>query len=183
MAELKMVEERQLRRGDIDLRLIVNHPHGHMRFMDYRVGNYPEKRDVLDEIARELHLRKVFTLVEKQDSQNWRLAGFSREGVYPSFFRTADAYTMSRLYEPSGQPLPPSAPLKPQSDEQTNFPGRRLRRPEGLRIEPVSDEHSRRTVVSGLNGSLRAIPFGRCATPASAEVSRARVDPERNVER
>jgi hypothetical protein len=72
---------------------------------------------------------------------------------------------MSRLYEPSGQPLPPSAPLKPQADEQTTFPGRKLRKPEGLRIEPIRDERSRHTVLSGHNGTLRAIPFGRCTIP------------------
>jgi hypothetical protein len=174
MSDPKVIEERQLRRGDIDLRLIINHSHRHMRFMDYRVGNYPDKRDALDQIAAELQLRKVFTLVEKQDSQNWRLAGFSREGVYPSFFRTADGYTMSRLYDTAGQPLPPCAPLKPQPDEQTTFPGRRLRKPEGLRIEPVQDERSRSTVLSGLNGQLRAVPFSRIAAPDVMLHARAR---------
>jgi hypothetical protein len=136
-----------------------------MRFMDYRVGNYAEKRAVLDEAARKLGLRKAFTLVEKQDSQNWRSAGFSREGVYPTFFRTADAYTMSRLYAADGAPLPPVPPLKPSSDELTSFPGRRLRKPDGLKLEPVRDERSRTSLFAGMNGQLRAVPFGRLSTP------------------
>lgn len=165
MSELKHVEERQLRRGDLDLRLIINHSHGHLRFMDYRVGCYPEKRQALDAVARELRLRKVFTLVEKQDSQNWRALGFGREAVYPTFFRTADAYTMSRLYDERGEPLPAPAPLKAQSDEQTSFPGRKLSKPDGLRIEMVQNASDRHSVLSGLNGELRALPFGRVAAP------------------
>jgi hypothetical protein len=165
MSELKHIEERHLRRGDIDLRLMINHAHRHMRFMDYRVGNYPEKRTALSELAREMKLRKVFTLVEKQDSQNWRSMGFSREGIYPSFFRTADAYTMSRLYDASGEPLPASPPIKPHPDEQTTFPNRKLRKPEGLRLELLRDERSRNRLVSGLNGELRSLPFGRTGAP------------------
>jgi hypothetical protein len=165
MATAMHIEERTLRRGDIDLRLMINHSHRHMRFMDYRVGNYPDKREALDNLVRELGLRKVFTLVEKQDSQNWRSAGFTREGVYPSFFRTADAYTMSRLYDEAGQPLPATAPIKAQPDEQTSFPSRKLRKPEGIRVELVQDERSRGTILSGFNGELRALPFGRTGAP------------------
>jgi hypothetical protein len=165
MVERKYVEEMHLRRGDMDLRLIINHSHGHLRFMDYRVGSYQEKRDALDELAARLRLRKVFTLVEKQDSHNWRTVGFVREGVYPAFFRTADAYTMSRLYDEAGQPIPASGPLRPGSDELTSFPGRKLRKPEGLRLELVEDPRSRSSLMAGLDGDLRALPFGRVCAP------------------
>ena len=165
MSALEHIEERYLRRGNKYLRLIINHSQGHMRFMDFRVGNYPEKREALDELAKTMHLRKVFTLVEKQDSNNWRSVGFSREGVYPSFFRMADAYAMSRLYDVSGQPVPASATLKAQTDEQTSFTTRKFEKPEGLRIELLQDEQSRSSVFSGLNGQLQALPFGRTAAP------------------
>jgi hypothetical protein len=165
MVERKHVEEIHLRRGDIDLRLIINHSHGHLRFMDYRVGSYQEKREALDDVARRFKLRKVFTLVEKQDSHNWRSVGFVREGVYPAFFRTADAYTMSRLYDESGEALPVSGPLRPGNDEQISFPGRRLKKPDGLRLEIVEDARSRTTLLTGLDGDLRALPFGRVTAP------------------
>ncbi len=165
MAELKNIEERTLRKGDINLRLLINHSHGNLRFMDYRVGNYLEKRNALDQLAKTIGLRKIFTLVEKQDSNNWRSVGFSREGVYPTFFRTADAYAMSRLYDEAGDPLPASPPLKPQADELTNFPGRKLQKPDDLYIESVPDERSRTTVLAGLNGDLRTLPFSRIAAP------------------
>jgi hypothetical protein len=149
------------------MRLIINHAHGHMRIMDYRVGNYLDKRDELDELARKEGLRKVFTLVEKQDSQNWRGAGFFREGVYPAFFRTADAYAMSRLYDDDGIPVENMSPTpsRPAPEEKTSFPGRKLRKPDGLKFEMLKDERSRNEVLSGFNGELRAIPFGRADAP------------------
>jgi hypothetical protein len=163
----KHVDVRFLRRGDMNMRFIINHAHGHMRIMDYRVGNYLDKRARLDELVRSEGLRKVFTLVEKQDSSRWKSVGFFREGVYPSFFRTADAYAMSRLYDENGKPIKDVDPIKP-GDEKTAFPERKLRKPEGLKIELVRDEPSRDKVVSGFNGELRALPFGQAEAPELA---------------
>lgn len=174
MPEAKHVEIRSLQRRDVNVRVIINHAHGHMRVMDFRVGNYEEKRNHLDRLAREDGLRKAFILVEKQDSYNWRNVGFSREGVYPSFFRTADAYVMSRLYDEEGNPLEKPGPLKPQPDEKTSFPGRKLRKPDGLKLELLRDERSRSSLMSGLNGELRAVPFGRAEAPDLVVHAKAR---------
>ena len=165
MSEPKHVEVRQLQHRDMNMRLIINHAHGHMRVMDYRVGNYNDKRGELDQLAREDVLRKAFILVEKQDSHNWRGVGFVREGIYPSFFRTADAYVMSRLYDPSGKPVKDAGPSKPHPGEKTSFPGRKLRKPDGLKLERLRDERSRSSLVEGFNGDLRALPFGRADAP------------------
>lgn len=95
-AELPALEVRSIRKGDIDLRMILCRTHRHLRILDFRVGNYLEKRDLLDELARQEGLRKVFTLVEKSDGQSWRAVGFSKEGIIPTFFRTADGYVLDR---------------------------------------------------------------------------------------
>jgi hypothetical protein len=165
MSEPKHVDIQHWRRGDLNMRLVINRSHGHARIMDYRVGNYEEKRNDLDALVRAEGLRKVFTLVEKQDSQNWRSVGFFKEAVYPAFFRTADAYAMSRLYDDSGDPVQGAGPVKPQPAEQTSFPGRKLRKPGGLKLDLVQDERSRTKLMSGLNGELRALPFGREEAP------------------
>ena len=84
------VEEIYYRKGDIDFCFLLNRRHHNLRVFDYRVGNYQQKRDFFDRIARSEGLRKVFTVVEKQDSKSWRSVGFSREGAIPGYFRTAD---------------------------------------------------------------------------------------------
>ncbi|MCC6750245.1 MAG: hypothetical protein IT371_21450 [Deltaproteobacteria bacterium] len=145
------------------MRLVINRSHGHLRFMDFRVGNYEAKRDLLDQVARQEGLRKIFTLVEKQDSNGWRTMGFIREGVYPGFFRTADAYIMSRIYDEESLPLAMTA-LK-SAGEDLRFQGRKIGKPDGLRMEEIADEGARATVVQRLNGALRGVPFGRDKAP------------------
>ena len=63
------VEEIYYRKGDIDFCFLLNRRHHNLRVFDYRVGNYQQKRDFFDRIARAEGLRKVFTVVEKQDSK------------------------------------------------------------------------------------------------------------------
>ncbi len=104
------VEELYYRKGDIDFCFLLNRRHHNLRVFDYRVGNYQQKRDFFDRIARAEGLRKVFTVVEKQDSKSWRSVGFSREGAIPGYFRTADAYIMSRVYTEDGEPIQGGAP-------------------------------------------------------------------------
>ena len=104
------VEEIYYRKGDIDFCFLLNRRHHNLRVFDYRVGNYQQKRDFFDRIARAEGLRKVFTVVEKQDSKSWRSVGFSREGAIPGYFRTADAYIMSRVYTEDGEPIQGGAP-------------------------------------------------------------------------
>ena len=81
------VEEIYYRKGDIDFCFLLNRRHQNLRVFDYRVGNYQQKRDFFDRIARAEGLRKVFTVVEKQDSKSWRSVGFSREGAIPAGVR------------------------------------------------------------------------------------------------
>ena len=59
------VEEIYYRKGDIDFCFLLNRRHHNLRVFDYRVGNYQQKRDFFDRIARSEGLRKVFTVVEK----------------------------------------------------------------------------------------------------------------------
>lgn len=166
-------EERVIRQGELDMRLIINRANGHMRFMDYRVGNYDAKRDLLDSLARKEGLRKIFTVVEKQDSNAWRGIGFCREGVFPGFFRTADAYVMSRLYDSAGA-AQRTKPLRASPEEQLRFPERKLRKPAGLTITAVEDEGQRDELLQRLNGDVRSLPFAGAKAPDVVLHGRAR---------
>ncbi len=157
------IQEVMVKQGEKNMRLLINHTHCHLRFMDFRVGNYDDKRDILDAAAEEHNLRKVFTLVEKQDSSSWRGAGFLREGVYPSFFRTADAYVMSRIYDDDGIPCTPSAPIPrtPVELETVDSLGKldKIRTKMTERVPEVA------AFMEELKVPLRLIPFGRTIHP------------------
>lgn len=131
------VEEHYYRRGDIDFCFLLNRTHLNLRVFDYRVGNYQQKRDFFDRIARSEGLKKVYTVVEKQDSKSWRSVGFSREGAIPGYFRTADAYVMSRVYTEDGDPIQGGAPKLTAPNITAKDPN--TAKPRGLSVELVTD--------------------------------------------
>lgn len=133
------VEEIYYRKGDIDFCFLLNRRHHNLRVFDYRVGNYQQKRDFFDRIARSEGLRKVFTVVEKQDSKSWRSVGFSREGAIPGYFRTADAYVMSRVYTEDGDPIQGGAPKLSGNTPTSKDKDSGMTKPRGLSLELVKD--------------------------------------------
>ena len=153
------VEEIYYRKGDIDFCFLLNRRHHNLRVFDYRVGNYQQKRDFFDRIARAEGLRKVFTVVEKQDSKSWRSVGFSREGAIPGYFRTADAYVMSRVYTEDGDPIQGGAPklqgpaVKSRTPQET--------KPRGLNLEVVTDEERLKSITESLQDGSVYAPFRR----------------------
>jgi len=165
MAEARHVQQRMVRRGDVNMRLIINHAHKHLRFMDFRVGNYDQKRAFLDKVAGEHKLNKVFTLVEKQDSQNWRAATFVKEGVFPSFFRTADAHVMSRLYGSNGRPLPASASPKRGEDPKLPEGYETPRTPAGAKLEMLRQPDAVHEVLDAVDQNQLTVPFSRIVQP------------------
>ncbi len=153
------VEEIYYRKGDIDFCFLLNRRHHNLRVFDYRVGNYQQKRDFFDRIARTEGLRKVFTVVEKQDSKSWRSVGFSREGAIPGYFRTADAYVMSRVYTEDGDPIQGGAPklagpaVKSRSNQDS--------KPRGLNLEFITDESRLKAITEELQEGSVYAPFRR----------------------
>ncbi len=153
------VEEIYYRKGDIDFCFLLNRRHHNLRVFDYRVGNYQQKRDFFDRIARAEGLRKVFTVVEKQDSKSWRSVGFSREGAIPGYFRTADAYIMSRVYTDDGEPIQGGAPklIAASAHSKERVPVK----PRGLTTEVVSDRNRLESVTGHLAEAALYAPFRR----------------------
>ncbi|MCA9638542.1 MAG: hypothetical protein KC420_21080 [Myxococcales bacterium] len=153
------VEEIYYRKGDIDFCFLLNRRHHNLRVFDYRVGNYQQKRDFFDRIARAEGLRKVFTVVEKQDSKSWRSVGFSREGAIPGYFRTADAYIMSRVYTEEGEPIQGGAPkLNPPALPSLTVKEKQITKPRGLTSELVTD-------ITRLESITRELGLESCYAP------------------
>ncbi|MCA9681227.1 MAG: hypothetical protein KC457_03460 [Myxococcales bacterium] len=153
------VEEHYYRRGDIDFCFLLNRTHHNLRVFDYRVGNYQQKRDFFDRIARSEGLKKVFTVVEKQDSKSWRSVGFSREGAIPGYFRTADAYIMSRVYTEDGDPIQGGAPKL--NAPNISAKDANTSKPRGLNIELTEDVARLAQVVEEHGENALYAPFRR----------------------
>jgi hypothetical protein len=153
------LEEFSCKRGDVNLHLLISRHHKNMRVLDYRIGNYQLKRNMLDRFAKQRGLRKIFTLVEKQDSNSWRTVGFSREAVVPAYFRTADAYVMSRVYEPDGEPL--TGGLSKVAVEHEIPEPKNNRKPSGLRLTVYDDPDDLQGLVLSKKSSPLYTPFGK----------------------
>lgn len=153
------VEEHYYRRGDIDFCFLLNRTHLNLRVFDYRVGNYQQKRDFFDRIARSEGLKKVYTVVEKQDSKSWRSVGFSREGAIPGYFRTADAYVMSRVYTDDGDPIQGGAPKLTAPTMAGKDPN--VTKPRGLSVEFVSELPKLARMTEELGTAALYAPFRR----------------------
>ncbi len=156
------VEEIYYRKGDIDFCFLLNRRMHNLRVFDYRVGNYQQKRDFFDRIAKAEGLRKVFTVVEKQDSKSWRSVGFSREGAIPGYFRTADAYIMSRVYTDEGDPIQGGAPkLTPPAMPTTALKESGNTKPRGWTQEVVKDITRLEGLIREVGPSCNYAPFRR----------------------
>jgi len=156
------VEEIYYRKGDIDFCFLLNRRMHNLRVFDYRVGNYQQKRDFFDRIAKAEGLRKVFTVVEKQDSKSWRSVGFSREGAIPGYFRTADAYIMSRVYTDDGDPIQGGAPkLTAPSMPTPVVKEFGYTKPRGMTSEDVTDITRLEEMTRELGTTCNYAPFRR----------------------
>lgn len=153
------LEELSCKRGDVNLHLLICRRHRNMRVLDYRIGNYQLKRNMLDTMAKERGLRKIYTLVEKQDSNSWRTVGFSREAVLPAFFRTADAYVMSRVYDEHGEPL--TGGLSKVAVVHSIPEPEPIKRPSTLKLHMDNDPDTLKALVKSNKTSVYYTPFGK----------------------
>ncbi len=164
-----VLEEFAVKRGDVSFYLLVNRRHRNMRVVDYRIGSYQLKRAALDRLARDRGLRKIFTLVEKQDSNSWRTVGFSREAVVPVYFRTADAYVMSRVYNEEGEPL--TGGLSKVAVEHPVPEPKRPRKPTGLKLSLVTDPAKLAKLVARPEKVPFYAPYGKGSVGPEVGVS------------
>lgn len=93
------LSERMLRNDDIFCSLLFDHANGSMRIIDFRGGNFQVKHSYLERILLAEGLRKIFTLIERDDMNGWQRVGYIREGTIPGYYKRSDAYIMSRIYD------------------------------------------------------------------------------------
>lgn len=160
---LKSTEEFICKRTDkkLNLSLLITETHAHMRIVDYRLGQYKLKCSIFDQMAANRSLKKVFTLVEKQDSNSWRTVGFSKEAVIPGYFRNADAYIMSRVYDQDGKPVTGGlAKLVHDKGAEFEKAAPPLKKPNGLKTDIIDDPEHLKEIVNSKDAHYCYNPFG-----------------------
>jgi len=88
-----------VRNDDIFCSLLFDHVNGSMRIVDFRGGNFQTKHAFLERILLAEGMRKIFTLIERDDMNGWQRVGYMREGTIPGYYKRSDAYIMSRIYD------------------------------------------------------------------------------------
>jgi len=160
----RALDEYVCRRADrkLNLSLLVSPRHRHMRIVDYRLGQYKLKCTLFDEMAARENIKKVFTLVEKQDSNSWRTVGFSKEAIVPGYFRNADAYIMSRVYDNDGRPITGGI-AKLVHEKQVEFgpPEPVTKKPSGIRETFIDDPETINQIMHLPEVSALYHPFGK----------------------
>lgn len=89
---LPMVEELYFRTDSAYLCVLLNRRTHFARVIDFRVGAIPAKRLYIQSVAKQEGIKKVITLVEKDEVSSWTRVGFVREGTVPGFYKRSDGH-------------------------------------------------------------------------------------------
>ncbi len=89
---IETVEEIHFRSDSAFLCLLVNHRTKFIRVIDFRAGALPAKRLFIQSVAKRESIKKVITLVEKDEVSSWTRVGFVREGTIPGFYKRSDGH-------------------------------------------------------------------------------------------
>ncbi len=92
-------EEVLFHEGDVSLCLMINRRTRSLRVVDFRAGPHPKKRQIVERVARDEGLERIFTVVEREEAPSWLRLGFHKEGSIPGFYKRSDAYLLGFLME------------------------------------------------------------------------------------
>jgi hypothetical protein len=95
--------ERMVRNEDIFCSILFDTANRTLRVIDFRGGSFQTKHSYLEQISTSEGMRKIFTLIERDDMSGWQRVGYSREGSIPGYYKRSDAYIMGRVYD-NGEP-------------------------------------------------------------------------------
>lgn len=86
------VEELYFRSDSAYLCMILNRRTNFVRVIDFRAGALPAKRLYIQSVSKKEQVKKVITLVEKDEVSSWTKVGFVREGTIPGFYKRSDGH-------------------------------------------------------------------------------------------
>ena len=75
--------ERMVRNESIFCSLLFDRANRTLRVVDFRGGNFQSKHNYLEQVLVSEGMRKIFTLIERDDMNGWQRVGYHREGSIP----------------------------------------------------------------------------------------------------
>ncbi len=91
--------ERVVRNEDIFCSLLFSSINRTLRVVDFRGGNFQSKHAYLEDVLMTKGVRKIYTLIERDDTNGWQRVGYHREGSIPGYYKRSDGYIMSKIYD------------------------------------------------------------------------------------
>ncbi len=135
--------ERIVRNEDIFCSLLFDYTNRTLRVVDFRGGNFQSKHAYLENILTKEGMRKIFTLIERDDMNGWQRVGYHREGSIPGYYKRSDAYIMSRIYDADfdAKSAPAEDPENKGILSDIKVTGKKLgeTKDPSIKVDPISD--------------------------------------------
>jgi hypothetical protein len=177
----KSVDELFFQNEAVSLCMLIHRRARTMRVVDFRAGPTHAKRLFVMSIAQREGVRKVFTLVERDEVQTWHKLGFAKEGSIPCFYKRSDALILGCAVPPSSS----ASPTAPRSEVPFQSETRIVVAEPAIAARPVSASHElmEQTIAAGKRG-LRELADKRVpakvTTIAEADARKAVVSSQRS---
>ena len=184
--------ERIVRNEDIFCSLLFDYTNRTLRVVDFRGGNFQNKHAYLENILIKEGMRKIFTLIERDDMNGWQRVGYHREGSIPGYYKRSDAYIMSRIYDADFDAKMPQGEDNLENKGILNdikVVGKKLSEAKdpGIKVDPISDveviqiiaeEQARRESKSpkGAKPKKTAVAKAKKTSPPAADAELGRID-------
>jgi hypothetical protein len=146
-SQQKAIDELFIQNEAVSLCLLINRRARTMRIVDFRAGASPAKRQFVRSLAEREGVRKIYTLVERDEVQTWVKLGFAKEGSIPGFYKRSDAFLMgSSMESQAASPINDRKPLhEPPVQSETRLIAARPATAEGL---SAAQEVMERTIAA-----------------------------------
>jgi hypothetical protein len=167
----KTVDELFFQNDAVSLCMRIHRRAKTMRVIDFRAGPTSAKRLFVMSIAQREGVRKVFTLVERDEVQTWHKLGFAKEGHIPCFYKRSDALILGCAV-PSTSVTGSSSEGPLESETRIAIGDRDSSPPPGSEAQDLM-EHTIALGKRGLKDLGDKLPFAKVTTISEADAKRA----------
>lgn len=170
--------ERIIRNEDIFCSLLFDYTNRTLRVVDFRGGNFQSKHAYLEGVLMKEGMRKIFTLIERDDMNGWQRVGYQREGSIPGYYKRSDAYVMARIYDGDFEPKEPQGEEIPENKNflnDTKVVGKKLAETKepNLKVEPLDEEDVQKSIDEEVNRRENKAQKSKASKPPKSAKTKA----------